>query len=109
MGNVIDGKRMRGLKQSRDKDSSSSKWQRASRRADARVEFRTLLVLRMGNYPRRQINHKLANGMNTWGGNGNTATLLFSLKGLEILHQERTESHSDEILQQHSLLLVRTC
>jgi hypothetical protein len=35
------------------------------------------------------MNHKLANGMKTWKGNGNTTTLLFSLKGLDILHQER--------------------
>jgi hypothetical protein len=31
----------------------------------------------------------LANGMKMLKGNGNTTTLLFSLKGLEILHQER--------------------
>jgi hypothetical protein len=35
------------------------------------------------------MNHKLANGMKMWKGNGNTTTLLFSLKGLDILHQER--------------------
>ena len=35
------------------------------------------------------MNHKLANAMKIWKGNGNTTTLLFSLKGLEILHQER--------------------
>jgi hypothetical protein len=35
------------------------------------------------------MNHKLANGTKMWNGNGNTTTLLFSLKGLEILHQER--------------------
>ena len=32
------------------------------------------------------MNHKLANGMKIWKGNGNT---LFCLKGLEILHHER--------------------
>jgi hypothetical protein len=42
-----------------------------------------------GNYPRRLMNHKLAKGMKMWKGNRNTTTLLFSLKGLEILHQER--------------------
>ena len=47
------------------------------------------LVLRMGNYPWRRMNCKLANGMNMWKGNGNTTTLLFSLKRLEIVHQER--------------------
>jgi hypothetical protein len=34
------------------------------------------------------MNHKLATSISTWKGNGNT-TLLLSLKGLEILHQER--------------------
>ena len=36
--------------------------------------------------------------MRTWKGNGNTTTLLFFLKGLEILHQEEEDkwtSHSD--------------
>ena len=37
------------------------------------------------------MNHKLANDMKMWKGNGNTATLLFSLKGLEMLHQEIRE------------------
>ena len=46
-----------------------------------------LLVLRMGNYPRMRMNHKLANGIKMWKGNGNTTTLLFSLKRLEIIHQ----------------------
>ena len=35
------------------------------------------------------MSHKLANGMEMWEGNWNTTTLLFSMKGLEILHQER--------------------
>jgi hypothetical protein len=35
------------------------------------------------------MSHKLANGMKMWKGIVNTTTLLFSLKGLEILHQER--------------------
>jgi hypothetical protein len=34
------------------------------------------------------MNHKLANGMKMWKENGNITTLFFSLKGLEILHQE---------------------
>ena len=33
--------------------------------------------------------HKLANGMKMWKGNGNTTKLLFSLKRLEIVYQER--------------------
>ena len=36
-----------------------------------------------------RINHKLAYEMIIWKGNGNTTTLLFSLKGLEILHRDR--------------------
>ena len=35
------------------------------------------------------MNHKFANGMKMWKGNGNTTTLLLSLKELENLHQER--------------------
>ena len=35
------------------------------------------------------MSHKLANGMKRWKGNLNTTTLLFSLKGLEILNEER--------------------
>jgi hypothetical protein len=35
------------------------------------------------------MNHNLANGMKMWKGNGNNTTLLFSMKGLNILHQER--------------------
>ena len=34
------------------------------------------------------MNNKFANGMKMWKGNGNT-TILFSLKRLEIVHQER--------------------
>ena len=33
--------------------------------------------------------NNLANGMKMWKGNGKTTIILFSLKGLEILHQER--------------------
>jgi hypothetical protein len=36
-----------------------------------------------------RMNHKLANRMKIWKGNGNTTTLLFSLKRLEIVHQGR--------------------
>ena len=35
------------------------------------------------------MKYKLANCKKMWKGNWNTATLLLSLKGLEILHQER--------------------
>ena len=34
------------------------------------------------------MNHKVANAMKMWKGNRNTTTLLFSLKWLEILHQD---------------------
>jgi hypothetical protein len=33
---------------------------------------------------RRRVNYKLANGIKIWKGNGNTQTLLFSVKKLEI-------------------------
>ena len=46
-------------------------------------------VLRMGNYPWSWMSHKLTNGMKVWKGNGNTTTLLFYFKWLEILHQGR--------------------
>ena len=35
------------------------------------------------------MNHKLANGMKMWKGNGDITTLLFSLKRLETVDQER--------------------
>jgi hypothetical protein len=35
------------------------------------------------------MNLKLANGIKMWKGNFNTTTLLFSLKGFEILHRDR--------------------
>jgi hypothetical protein len=35
------------------------------------------------------MNQNLAKGMKMWKGNENTTTLLFSLKGLDILHHER--------------------
>ena len=35
------------------------------------------------------MNHNLANVINMWKGNGNTTTLMFSLKGLEGLHKKR--------------------
>ena len=44
----------------------------------------------MGYYPWRLMSYKLANGMKMWKRYGNTTILLlFSLKGLEILHQEK--------------------
>ena len=54
----------------------------------------------MGNYPWRRMNHKLANGMKMGRGNGNTTTLLFSLKKLEIVHLE-TRGHVKTIVMEH--------
>ena len=50
-----------------------------------------ILVLMMGNFPRRQINHKLANGMKMWKGNGNSTPLVFFVKGLEILTKKEED------------------
>ena len=58
-------------------------------RADVRVEVRKILILKIGNYPCRRMNYKQANIMKMWKGNGNTNTLLSSLKVIEILHQGR--------------------
>jgi hypothetical protein len=46
------------------------------------------------------MNHKLVNGAKMWKGNGNTDTLLFFLKGLEILHQE-TKGQVKAIVMEH--------
>ena len=56
---------------------------------DEQVKSGQLLVLRMGNYPLRQMNHKLANDMKMFKRNGTNNTLLFYPNGLEILQQER--------------------
>ena len=42
------------------------------------------LVLKMGNFPWRWMDHNLDNGMKMCKGNMKTTTLLFSMKGLEI-------------------------
>ena len=69
-----------------------------------------LLALRTRIYPRRRMNDKVANGMKMWKGNGNTTTLLFSLKGNFTSRKKRTNEHpSDGTLQQHSLSQVWTC
>jgi hypothetical protein len=46
------------------------------------------------------MNHKLVNSIQMWNVNGNTTTLLHSLKGFEILHQERREQ-VNTILMEH--------
>ena len=58
-----------------------------------------LLILRMGNYLSRQMNHKFANGMKIRKGNRNTTTLLLPLKGLEILHQERRGQVKTKVIE----------
>ena len=45
------------------------------------------------------MNYKLANGMKMSNGNGNTATLLFSLNRLEFLRQERRRVNT--IMREH--------
>ena len=87
--NVIDGKRRRGLNKSLDKNFPSTKCQRTSLRADERV------VVRVTSCPQDEklslkADEPHANCMKGLKGNGNTTTLLFSLKGLEILHKEKT-------------------
>ena len=51
------------------------------------------------------MNHKLANGMKMWKGNGNTITLLFSLKGLEMLHQERRGQVYTIVMKHFNIIL----
>ena len=51
------------------------------------------------------MNHKLANGMNMWKGNGNTATLLFSLKDLDILQQGRIEEVKTIVMEHFNRIL----
>ena len=45
------------------------------------------------------MNYKLANDMKMWKGNGNIVTLIFSLKGLEILHQERRGQVKTKVME----------
>ena len=47
----------------------------------------------------------LANGMKMWKGNGNTTTLLFSLKGLEILHQGKRGQVKTIVMEHFSSIL----
>ena len=55
----------------------------------------------MGNYPWK----RLANGIRVWKGNGNTTALLFSLKRLVILHQERTGQVSTIVMEHFKSIL----
>ena len=59
----------------------------------------------MGNYPRRAMNQKLANRMKMWNENGNTTTLLFSLK---FLHQQKRRGQVKEKLESGSVKLLES-
>ena len=50
------------------------------------------------------MNYKSAKSMKMWKGNGNTTTLLFFLKGLEILYQGRRGQVNTITLQQSKSL-----
>ena len=52
-----------------------------------------------------RLNHKLANDMKMWKGNGNTTTLLFSLKRLDILYQERRGHVRTIVMEQFNGIL----
>jgi hypothetical protein len=51
------------------------------------------------------MNHNLAKGMRMWKENGNNTTLLFFLKGLEILHQERREHAKNKVMELFNSIL----
>jgi hypothetical protein len=51
------------------------------------------------------MSHKLANGMKMWKGIGNATTLLFFLKGLELLHQERREQMKTLVMEHFNGIL----
>jgi hypothetical protein len=53
------------------------------------------------------MNHKLANGMNMWKGNGNTTKLLFSLKGLDILHLVRRGQVNTIVMENFNRILFQ--
>ena len=91
----------------RDKDFLSTKFQRPFWREEERVQVRVSVVLRMGKYPWRWKNDKLANDKKMWKGDGNTTTLLFSLKGLEILHQERSRQMNITVKEQFNSILFQ--
>ena len=64
-----------------------------------------ILVLWMGKYPWRWINHKLANGIKMWKGNGNTIRLLFSLKIPKLVRQERREQVKTIVMEHFNAIL----
>ena len=52
------------------------------------------------------MNHKLGNGMKTWKANVNTSTLLFSLKGLDILQQENGGQMNTMVVEHLKSILI---
>ena len=50
------------------------------------------------------MNHMLTSGMKMWKGNENAITLLFSLKGLEILHQERRGQENPIVMEHFNII-----
>ena len=53
------------------------------------------------------MNHNLANGMKMLRGNGNTSALLFSLNGLEIVHQERRGQVKTIVMEHLNILFYK--
>jgi hypothetical protein len=51
------------------------------------------------------MDHKLANRIKKWKGNGNIFTLLFSLKGLENLHQKRRGQVTNIVMEHFNSIL----
>jgi hypothetical protein len=51
------------------------------------------------------MNDKLIYSMKMWKGNGNTTTILFSLNGLEVLHQERRGQVKTIIMEHFNSIL----
>ena len=51
------------------------------------------------------MNPKLANCMKIWKENGNTTTLLFSLKGFETLHEERRGQVNTTVMEHFNIIL----
>ena len=50
----------------------------------------------------------VTNGMKMWQGKGNATTLLFSVKGLEILHQERRGQVKIMVMEHVNSILFHT-
>jgi hypothetical protein len=51
------------------------------------------------------MDHKLDNDIKIWKGNGNTTTLLFSLKRLEIVHQEGRGQVKSIVMEHFNVIL----